>query len=82
MEHVAYIIKNKNNQFRGYIAILNPDGDDAALFVTNTTDKSEKLEDIQQKMKELPADIKTYMNPIEPNQTGISWLSELKAANP
>ena len=81
MEHVAYIIKTREGKFRGFVAILNPDGNDSALFVTNSTDKSDSLEEIQNKMKELPSSIRTFMNPISPNQTGISWLSELEDAN-
>lgn len=82
MECVAYIVKSKKlGHYRGFVALLTPDGDDSALFVINKTDISENLEEIQNKLKELPATIKTYLNPIEPNEVGISWLSELESAN-
>lgn len=81
MDKVAYIVKNQKGIFRGFIALLNPDGDDSALFPINSTDKSLELEKIQEEMKQLPPHIKTYPNPITPNETGISWLSELEAVN-
>lgn len=81
MDKVAYIIQIRPDAFRGYVALLNPDGDDAALFVTASTNKFATVEQVQEEMKKLPSEIKTFMNPITPNQTGISWLSELEEAN-
>lgn len=81
MDKVAYIVENKHNHFRGYIALLNSDKDDSALFVIHSTDKSENLQEIQERLKELPGHIKTFQNPIKSNESGLSWLSELEAVN-
>jgi hypothetical protein len=82
MDKVAYIIENQKNQFKGFIAMLTPDENDAALFVIHSTDKSENLQEIQEKLKELPEDIKTFPNPIKSSENGLSWLSELESVNP
>jgi len=81
MDKVAYIIENQKKKFKGFIAILTPDTDDSALFVIHSTDTSENLQEIQDKLKELPIDIKTFPNPIKSNENGLSWLSELEKAN-
>lgn len=81
MNSVAYIIKTKEGEFKCFVALLNPDGNDSALFVTNSTKRFETLQEAQEKLKELPPDIKTFPNPINPNDSGLSWLSELEAAN-
>lgn len=82
MDKVAYIIKTKQGSFKGFIALLNPDGDDSALYVLHSTDRFTDLEKVQEELKQLPSDIKIFLNPISPNESGISWLSELEAVNP
>lgn len=82
MEKVAYIIENQKKQFKGFIALLTPDKDDSALFAIHSTDRSENLQEIQDKLKELPPHIKIFPNPIKSSENGLSWLSELESANP
>lgn len=81
MEHVAYIVQGHKGKFKGFVALLSPDGDNSALFPINHTEKFDTVEEVQEKLKELPDTIKVFMNPIKSNMTGISWLSELEAAN-
>ena len=82
MDKVAYIIKTKEGTFKGFIALLNPDGDDSALFVLHSTKRFPTLEEAQEEVKNVPAGIKAFLNPITPNDSGLSWLSELEQANP
>lgn len=82
MKKVAYIIETLDNKFKGFIALLTPDGDDSALFVIHSTKKLEGVEAVQEELKKLPSDIKTFMNPIKSSENGLSWLSELEKANP
>lgn len=80
MEKVAYIIETQNNKIKGFVAMLTPDGDDAALFVTHSQN-FDNLEQAQEELKKFPPEIKTYPNPIKSSENGLSWLSELKEAN-
>jgi len=81
MDKVAYIIKTRKGEFRGFIALLTPDADDSALFVLHSTNKFTDLEQAREELKKLPSDIKPFMNPIDSSEDGLSWLSELKKAN-
>ena len=81
MNKVAYIIKTKQGSFKGFVALLNPDGDDSALFVTHSTDRFSTVEQVQDELKKLPSDIKIFLNPIDSSENGLSWLSELEKQN-
>lgn len=81
MNKVAYIIETNDNKFKGFVAILTPDTDDSALFVTHSTDKFLNVEDVRLELDTLPSNIKKYTNPIKSSENGLSWLSELEKEN-
>lgn len=71
MEKVAYIIETNKNKFKGFIALLTPDGDDSALFVTNSINRFDNLDLAQEELKKLPSDIKVFLNPIKSSEIGL-----------
>lgn len=84
MELVAYIVESQNGRFHAFISALVPDDTDSALFVQYKGKKSDDLEEVQDFLvNNSPEGAKEiYLNPIKSSEDGLSWLSELEAANP
>lgn len=89
MDQIQYIVfSSKNSKFRLFFAnIMHMEDNDSLLTVTASGPKFDTIEEARielskdlKKCKELG--IKVCLNHIESAETGMSWLSELEAANP
>lgn len=85
MDLVCYVIALNNGKFKPFLSMIVPsdfEDDDKALFVSATKDAMDTLEKAQDFItKEGPPSARKFLNPIKPSPEGLTWLSELEAAN-
>lgn len=80
MRTVYYIIERHNGKFKPFAATYAPG---CALLVTASGDTSDDLATAQKFLTDnAPVGPDRFPNPVKSNDNGITWLSELIAANP
>lgn len=80
----AYIIENRFGNFVPFLSSVHPSpgDDDSMLFPQAQGMTCIKLEDAQRFLTDnLPEGATLFSNPIKHCDTGITWLSQLTAAN-
>ena len=83
MEKIVYIIETKKGKFKPFVSSVHfmEDDNDSTLFVIASGLSFDNLKDARKFATDNKGEMEVYLNPVKSNDTGITWLSEIKEAN-